>query len=45
MRPKGFGIGLSLAQALVNAQGGSIRATNAAHGGARFDIVFPKLTV
>lgn len=45
MRPEGFGIGLSLAQALVNAQGGTIRASNAPEGGARFDIVFPKSTV
>lgn len=45
MRPEGFGIGLSLAQALINAQDGSIRASNAPQGGARFDIVFPKMTV
>ena len=45
MRPEGFGIGLSLAQALINAQGGTIRASNAPEGGARFDIVFPKMTV
>ncbi len=45
MRPAGFGIGLSLAQTLVNAQGGSIRASNADEGGARFDIAFPKMTV
>lgn len=45
MQPGGFGIGLSLAQALINAQGGSIRASNAPGGGAQFDIVFPKMTV
>ena len=45
MRPEGFGIGLSLAQALINAQGGTIRASNAPEGGARFEIVFPKMTV
>lgn len=42
---EGFGIGLSLAQALVSAQGGTIRATNAPEGGARFTITFPKLVV
>lgn len=44
-RPEGFGIGLSLAQAIVSAQGGTLRASNRAEGGARFEIVFPKLTV
>lgn len=48
--PNGFGIGLSLAQSLVSAQGGAIRASNAVdeHGavlGARFDIVFFSLNV
>lgn len=41
----GFGIGLALAQALVSAQGGSLRASNGDEGGARFDITFPKLNV
>lgn len=41
----GFGIGLSLAQALVAAQGGTLRAGNAPEGGARFTIAFPKLVV
>ena len=41
----GFGIGLSLAQALVSAQGGTLRAANNPEGGARFEIAFPKLVV
>lgn len=44
-QPAGFGIGLSLAQALVSAQGGTLRAANNATGGARFEISFPKLVV
>lgn len=40
-----FGIGLSLAQALVSAQGGTLRAANNPEGGARFEIAFPKLVV
>ena len=44
-QPAGFGIGLSLAQALVSAQGGTLRAANNAHGGAHFEIAFPKLVV
>lgn len=43
--PAGVGIGLALARSLVTAQGGSIRAGNAAGGGAVFDIVFFKATV
>ena len=43
--PAGVGIGLALARSLVTAQGGTIRAGSAAAGGARFDIVFPKMTV
>lgn len=42
---EGFGIGLSLAQALVSAQNGTIRATNVPDAGARFTITFPKLVV
>ena len=44
-QPAGFGIGLSLAQALVSAQGGTLRASNNPDGGARFEIAFPKLVV
>lgn len=44
-QPAGFGIGLSLAQALVSAQGGILRAFNNPDGGARFEIAFPKLVV
>ena len=42
---EGFGIGLALAQALVTAQGGSLRASNDRDGGARFDLTFPKVIV
>ncbi len=47
---EGFGLGLALAQALISAQGGTLRAANAvdAEGavrGARFEITFPKLCV
>ncbi len=41
----GFGIGLSLAQALISAQGGTIRVANDPEGGARFIIAFPKTVV
>ena len=42
----GFGIGLALAQALVVAQGGTLRAGNDRDtGGARFDLTFPKVIV
>lgn len=44
-QPLGFGIGLSLAQALISAQGGTLRACNAHDGGAQFDIAFPKVVV
>lgn len=43
--PGGFGIGLALAQALVSAQGGTLRAANGDAGGARFTLSFPKLVV
>lgn len=48
--PSGVGIGLSLAQSLVSAQGGAIKTSNArdrdgAVLGARFDIVFFSVTV
>ena len=42
---QGFGIGLALAQSLVSAQGGTLRASNAPEGGARFDMTFPKKNV
>ena len=40
-----LGFGLSLAQALVSAQGGTLRASNNPAGGAHFEIAFPKLVV
>ncbi len=43
--PEGFGIGLSLAQALISAQGGTLQAANGGHGGAEFTLTFPKLVV
>lgn len=43
--PEGFGIGLSLAQALISAQGGTVQAANRETGGAEFTISFPKLVV
>ena len=43
--PAGFGIGLALAQALVSAQGGTLRAANGEGGGAVFALSFPKLVV
>ena len=43
--PQGFGVGLSLAQALVSAQGGSLRARNLPEGGACFEMAFPKMNV
>lgn len=42
---EGFGIGLSLTQALIAAQGGTVRASNDPTAGARFEIAFPKLVV
>lgn len=40
---EGFGIGLSLAQSLISAQGGTLRAENRTDiSGARFTISFPK---
>lgn len=47
---EGFGLGLALAQALVSAQGGTLRATNVDETGenatgARFEAAFPKLCV
>ena len=43
---EGFGIGLSLAQALITAQGGTLRASNDRDTrGARFDVAFPKVVV
>ena len=42
---QGFGIGLALAQSLVSAQGGTLRASNAPEGGARFDMTVPKMNV
>lgn len=45
LQPEGFGIGLSLASALISAQGGTITAKNTPEGGALFHIAFPKLVV
>lgn len=42
---QGFGIGLSLAQSLVCAQGGTLRARNLERGGACFEMTFPKFVV
>lgn len=42
---EGFGIGLTLAKALVEAQGGTLAASNAPEGGARFTMAFPKTAV
>lgn len=49
-RREGFGLGLALAQALISAQGGTLRAANSTDPdgsirGARFEIAFPKLCV
>ena len=44
-RAQGFGIGLALAQSLMAAQGGTLRASNAPEGGARFDFTFPSVVV
>lgn len=45
LNPSGFGIGLSLAQALISAQDATIRVSNGEEGGARFVISFPKVVV
>jgi signal transduction histidine kinase len=39
--PSGSGLGLSIVQAIVQRHGGSITASNAVFGGARFEIVLP----
>ena len=44
-RAQGFGIGLALAQSLMAAQGGTLRASNVPEGGARFDFTFPSVVV
>ena len=39
--PSGSGLGLSIVQAIVERHGGRIAASNAAEGGATFEIVLP----
>ncbi|HEX5069397.1 MAG TPA: HAMP domain-containing sensor histidine kinase [Vicinamibacterales bacterium] len=39
--PSGSGLGLSIVQAIVQRHGGTITASNATSGGARFEIVLP----
>ena len=39
--PSGSGLGLSIVQAIVARHGGTISASNGAHGGARFEIRLP----
>ena len=39
--PSGSGLGLSIVQAIVARHGGTIRASNGASGGARFEIALP----
>ena len=39
--PSGSGLGLSIVQAIVRRHGGTITASNATRGGARFEIVLP----
>lgn len=43
--PGSAGIGLALARTLVAAQGGTLVAGNGVHGGARFELTFPHVTV
>ena len=43
--PGSAGIGLALARTLVAAQGGTLTAGNGVHGGARFELTFPHVTV
>lgn len=40
-KPGGTGLGLALAQRIIEAHGGKIRATNAAGGGAVFEVSLP----
>ncbi len=40
---KGFGLGLSLARAMLNLQDGTIRAFNPTQGGASFEILVPRI--